>query len=100
MDDLRHPDLVLLAQSMRATFDRVLEVEHAAATVAHRRTRELRGILLDLEDRQAQVRIVVGGTRIGPTPVSAVGLDHVILGAERSPTIVPIRAIDMVEVVA
>lgn len=100
MDDLRHPDLVLLAKSMRATFDRVLEVEHAAATVAHRRTRELREMLLDLEDRRAHVRVTVGGTRVGPTSVSAVGLDHLVLGADRSPTIIPIRAIEMIEVVA
>ncbi len=100
MDALRHPDLVLLAKGMRATFDRVLEVEQAAAAVAHRRTRELREMLLELEDRGARVRIQVGGTGVGPAPVSAVGVDHLIVGADRAPTIIPLWAIDLVEVIA
>lgn len=99
MDTLRHPDLITLARSMRATFDRVLEGEQAAAEVAYRRTREMRELLLELEDRSARIRVTVGGTQVGPSLLSAVGSDHLVLGADHSPTIVPLWAISLVEVV-
>lgn len=85
---------------MRSAFDRAVEIEQAAAAVASRRTRELRELLLELEDRAARVRVTAGGTSVGPAPVSAVGVDHLVLGADRAPTIIPLWSIDLVEVLA
>ncbi len=99
MDELRHPDLVVLARSMRATFDRVLDGEHAAAAVAYRRTRSLRDHLIELEDRGSHVLVTAAGTRTGPAPLTAVGIDHIVIGGDQAPTLVPLWSIDLVEVV-
>ena len=81
MDALRHPDLERLARRMRSTFDRAIEAEQAAAEIAHRRTRELRELLMELEDRSSTVRVVAGGHQIPPARLSAVGIDHILIGS-------------------
>lgn len=88
MDHLRHPDLVEVGHSLRATHDAVLAASQQAAHIAHRRTRTLRDILLEAEDRGDEVTV---HTLDGPVRGRVgVGADAVVVGDR---TVIPLQAI-------
>lgn len=83
MDPLRHPDLIEISRRLRLQLAEVLNAEQEAAAITLRRRSTIRDRLLDAEDRDEAVRItsIDGETRTGT--IAAVGMDHVILLANR-----------------
>jgi hypothetical protein len=82
VDPLRHPDLVEADAAMRATFDRILAAEQAAAVIAYERSRTLRDRLLDADDCSATIELTtVSGTVISGS-VAAVSADHIHLSSK------------------
>lgn len=88
MDYLRHPDLVEVGHSLRATHDAVLAASQLAAHIAHRRTRTLRDLLLEAEDRGDEI---VVHTASGPVRGRVSVGDDVAVIAER--TVIALHAI-------
>lgn len=92
MDHLRHPDLVDVAHSLRATHDAVLAASQRAAQIAHRRTRTLRDLLLEAEDRGDPVTV---HTLSGPIEGRVCVGDDVVVVAGRN--VVALHAIHRVD---
>lgn len=80
METNGHPDLIRLGRSLRERMDRTLEAEMEAARSAALRTRTMRDLLLDAEDRRSFVRVTSSGGDVHAGTVIAVGADHVEIG--------------------
>lgn len=97
MDLIRHPDLVEVSARMQSVFKSALQAEQIAAEVAHRRQRDLRDALLELEDRQLPVRVTTTSRRWPVGLIVGVGRDHILLGLTGVPTLIRLDAIESVE---
>jgi hypothetical protein len=97
VDSIRHPDLVEVSARMQSVLTSALQAEQIAAEVAHRRQRDLRDVLLELEDRQQPVRITTVSRRWPAGLIVGVGKDHLLLDFSDVPTLIQLDAIESVE---
>jgi hypothetical protein len=74
-----HPDLTHIGRILRERMDRTLEAEMEAARAAARRTRALRDVLLEIEDRRSGVVVSAADGSVHSGVVTAVGTDHLEL---------------------
>ena len=97
MDSLRHPDLVEISTKIKQTLDAVLHAEQTAAVVARQRQRNLRDVVLELEDRSCSVRISTTGQRWPAGVIVGVGIDHLLLNLGAEPVLISFHAISSIE---
>jgi hypothetical protein len=97
VDLIRHPDLVEVSARIQAVFAAALQAEQIAAEVAHRRQRDLRDFILELEDRQAPVRVTTSSRRWPRGLIVGVGSDHLLMGSLSTPTLIRFDAIESIE---
>ena len=96
-DPLRHPDLARLGRTLRDRLEDVLSAEQDAALAARNRTRTLRDRLLEAEDRAEQAVLATVDGQLHRGVVMAVGVDHIVLIADRIERFIALDAITSVE---
>jgi hypothetical protein len=97
VDSIRHPDLVEVSARMQSVLTSALQAEQIAAEVAHRRQRDLRDVLLEMEDRALRVRVTTMGRRWPTGLIVGVGKDHLLLSLTELPALIRLDAIESVE---
>lgn len=97
MDAFDHPDLAEVGARMRRHLADVAAAERWAARIAARRRRSLRDLLIDAEDRDADVTITTATGNAVDGAVIAVGADHVCIATSDRVAVVAIPAVVAVE---